>query len=153
MAAARPAVDGPDARKADLARIHALKRELQLDDDAYRDVMATVCQGVRSAGKLDVTGRQRLIEHLQGCVRRDRGAGRPAAARRTPLSPTGKKLWSLWMQAADKGLVRQRSMSALCAWLERQTGVARIEWLQPAQADLAIESLKRWVARGVEAAR
>ena len=52
------------------------------------------------------------------------------------------------MQAADAGLVRQRTMAALMAWLQRQTGVERIEWLQPAQADLAIESLKRWIKRG-----
>lgn len=146
----RPPVNA-QARKSDLARIHMLKAELGLDEDTYRDVMATVCQGVRSSAQLDITGRTRLIAHLQACAKRDSapGPGRsPSATARKPLTPTGKKLWSLWMQAADAGLVRQRTMAALMAWLQRQTGVERIEWLQPAQADLAIESLKRWIKRG-----
>jgi hypothetical protein len=141
------------ARKSDLARIHMLKAELGLDEDTYRDVMATVCQGVRSSAQLDITGRSRLIAHLQACAKRDRApdSGRSPsgnAHKRKPLTSTGKKLWSLWMQAADAGLVRQRTMAALMAWLQRQTGVERIEWLKAAQATLAIESLKRWIARG-----
>lgn len=148
----RPVVSA-DARKADLARIHMLKSELGWDEDTYRDVMATVCQGVRSAAQLDMTGRQRLIAHLVACKQREgrsTAAARGPKAERKPLSPTGRKLWSLWMQAADAGLVQHRTMAALCAWLQRQTGVARIEWLKAGQADLAIESLKRWVARAEE---
>lgn len=134
-------------RRLDLARIHMLKADLGWDEDLYRDVMATVCGGVRSSAQLDTAGRQRLLAHMQAC--KDRAAGKAPAqkAARKPLSATGKKLWSLWMQAADKGLVQHRTMSALNAWVQRQTGVERIEWLMGAQADLAIESLKKWVAR------
>lgn len=142
-------------RRLDLARIHMLKAELGWDEDLYRDVMATVCNGIRSSAQLDTAGRQRLLTHLSTCLQRD-GASKSSRApsasahktlARKPLSATGKKLWSLWMQAADKGLVQHRTMSALNAWVQRQTGVERIEWLQGAQADLAIESLKKWVAR------
>jgi hypothetical protein len=153
-ATSRPVVQA-QARKSDLARIHMLKAELGWDEDMYRDVMATVCQGVRSSAQLDITGRTRLIEHLRRCLERD---GAPAAKRalsasaRKPLSATGKKLWSLWMQAADAGLVRERTMAALNAWVARQTGVERVEWLKDAQADLAIESMKKWVKRGGAAA-
>jgi phage-related protein len=38
-------------------------------------------------------------------------------------------------------------MSALVAFAKRQTGVERLEWLQPKQEDLVIESLKRWLGR------
>jgi len=146
----RPVVHA-DARKSDLARIHMLKAELGWDDDMYRDVMATVCQGARSSAQLDITGRARLIEHLRKCVERNGAPNAkrsPSASARKPLSPTGKKLWSLWMQAADAGMVRERTMAALNAWVARQTGVERVEWLKDAQADLAIESMKKWVKRG-----
>ena len=135
----------PDARRADLARIHVLKKELHLDDDAYRDVMAVVCGGARSAADLDIAGRQRLLAHLQAC--KDRQTGR-TAPKRTPLSRSEKLLWSLWMQAADKKLIQARTMAALNAWCKRQTGVDRIQWLTGAQMTAAIEALKLLVARG-----
>ncbi len=136
-----------DTRRTDLARIHVLKAALGWDDDLYRDVMGSVC-GARSAADLDGAGRARLLAHLQACKARAEGKPVPAARpARKPLSPHAKKLWSLWMQAADAGLVKSRTMAALNAWVERQTGVARIEWLKPAQEDLAVESLKQWVGR------
>ena len=150
----RPAHVSADTRRLDLARIHMLKAELGWDEDLYRDVMATVCGGIRSSAQLDITGRQRLLAHMQACKSRDlvKVPGKaPAKAARKPLSAAGKKLWSLWMQAADKGMVQHRSMAALNTWVQRQTGVERIEWLKGAQADLAIESLKKWVARKPDA--
>lgn len=146
-----PAHVNPNARKADLARIHMLVAALRWDDEMYRDVMATVCQGVRSAALLDITGRQRLIDHLQAAKSRADGqAGNKPAAKtiRRPLTALERKLWALWMQAADAGLVRERKMAAITAWVQRQTGVERVEWLNAAQSDLVIESLKRWIKRG-----
>lgn len=147
-------VDDARARKRDLARIHMLSAELGLSDDEYRDVMASVCAGIRSSALLDVTNRQKLIDHFESTARRinpNRRAGNinvRATVKKT-LSTRQKLMWSLWMQAADKGMVEQRKMSALNTWLQRQTGVARIEWLTPAQEVLAIESLKKWVGRRV----
>ena len=138
----------PNTRIRDLARIHVLKKALNWDEDLYRDVMAQVV-GATSAADLDDNGRAKLLAHMQ--ARKDAQDGKPArpAQARTPLDATGRKLWSLWMQAADKGLVKARTMAALNAWIKRQTGVERIEWLGvKGQADLAIESLKLWIARG-----
>lgn len=134
-------------RTQQLARIHVIKKALGWDDDLYRDVMSQVC-GATSAAALDDAGRAKLLAHLQ--TRKDAQDGKPArpVKPRKPLDATGRKLWSLWMQAADKGMVQQRTMPALNAWLHRQTGVERIEWLSGKQADLAIESLKLWIARG-----
>jgi hypothetical protein len=135
-----------DGRRRDLAQIHMLAGELQLGDDAYRDLMATVCGGVRSAAMLDVSGRQRFIAHLRKCL------GRPeqAPARRgvsRELTPRERLLWALWMQLADAGAVDTRTMSALDAYVLRQTGVARMQWLQPAQLDAVIEAAKQWLRR------
>ena len=121
-----------------------LAKELQIDDDAYRDLMATVCGGVRSAADLDISGRQRFISHLRTCL------GRPAVSRPMKGALTGpqRRMWALWMQLADAGLVQRRTMLALCAFVERQTGVARLEWLNSQQERLVLESLKSWLKRG-----
>jgi hypothetical protein len=135
-----------DARRRDLAQIHQLAKELQLQDDAYRDLMATVCGGVRSAGDLDVSGRQRFIAHLKACQGRSH---RPTQHEvKGQLSPQQKLMWALWMQLADAGLVQQRTMAAISSYAARQTGVARVEWLNGAQELLVIESLKQWLKRG-----
>ncbi len=63
----------PDAqRKKDLARIHVLKAQLNLDREQYEAVLWSIGQ-VESSAMLDSHGRRRVIEHLQAHV--DRAAG------------------------------------------------------------------------------
>jgi hypothetical protein len=148
-------VDREGARKADLAAIHVAKARLCWDDGTYRDAMFAVCR-VRSAAELDFTGRKRFLEHLraqQAAIglepqRLVRSAGMKAV--RAPLTPVQRKLWSLWQQLADAGLVHERTMAGLRAWVKRQTGVDRLEWLNARQEDLVVESAKRWLAGRVE---
>jgi phage gp16-like protein len=135
-----------EARRADLAQIHTLAKELQLSEDAYRDLMATVCGGVRSAALLDVSGRQRFISHLRRCLGRpDQPAARRGITRE--LRPQERKLWALWMQLAEAGAVQHRTMSALDSYAQRQAGVARVEWLTQPQLDALVESAKQWLQR------
>lgn len=146
-AAIRRQVMRPEARQSDLATIHLGKKALGWTEDEYRDIMATVCGGVRSAGDLDMAGRKRFIEHIQVCKR---AGGQVTLQRRRPLKGYERKMWALWMQLADIGLVATRSMVALNAFSKRQTGVDSTEWLNQQQRELVIESLKSWLARGVE---
>jgi hypothetical protein len=135
-----------DSRRSDLATIHLAAKELGWSDDEYRDIMATVCGGVRSAGLLDTAGRQRLMAHMRACKRGNGTA--PLRAVHTKLPARDGKLWSLWMQLADKGLVQARTMAALNAFCGRQTGVDRIEWLNAKQWVALVESMKAWMKRG-----
>jgi phage gp16-like protein len=142
-----------NGRRADLAAIHVAKKALGWDDDTYRDVMFAVV-GVRSSAELDFTGRRRFLAHLADCQRREQqAAGGPKLhpAVKTELSPKQRLMWSLWMRLADAGLVEHRTMTALMAFAKRQTGVDRLQWLQPAQTDLVIESLKKWLRSRGEA--
>lgn len=153
MVAAARVLDPPGARKADLAAIHIAKAELGWDDEFYRSVMQAKC-GVRSAGELDYAGRKRFLAHLRACGWQGGPKARPAAGdragvrSRAPLTAPQRKMWSLWQQLADAGLVDNRRMPALLAFVKRQTGVDRLEWLTGRQEDLVVESLKRWLARG-----
>lgn len=42
-------------------------------------------------------------------------------------------------------------MAAIEAFAQRQTGVHKLAWLNGAQEDLVIESLKAWLKRGSQA--
>lgn len=145
-----PVVDRDGARKADLAAIHIAKASLGWDDDHYRDILFAVCR-VRSSAQLDFAGRKRFLAHLQACGWQ---GARPAAKRAVKPALTGpqRKMWSLWQQLADLGLVDNRRMPALMAWIKRQTGVERLEWLNAAQEDLVIVSLKQWLKSRAEVA-
>lgn len=146
VAAARPAMDG--RRRADLAKIHLGCKALGWDEGTYRDILQSVC-GVRSSAELDAAGRQRFIAHLGRCGWT--GASKPAGTAdrpvRKPLTAPQRKMWALWQQLADAGLVENRKMPALLAYVTRQTQVDRLEWLEPPQEDLVIESLKMWLKR------
>lgn len=138
-----------DSRKADLAAIHVAKKALSWTEDEYRDIMATVCGGVRSAGSLDFAGRKRFMAHQQACLRATghQVASQPA---KTPLAPHEAKMWSLWMQLADAGLVNSRSMKALQDWVRNGLGVDSTRFMNRHQRDLAIERLKQWLkSRGL----
>lgn len=148
-----------DNRRADLAQIHIGIKALGWDDAFYRQILWSVCRA-KSAAELDMAGRLRLIAHLRACgwqpAAKGAGGARPGSKPGSrsvakPLSPVQRKMWSLWQQLADAGLVANRRMPALAAFATRQTGVARLEWLTTRQEDLVVESLKRWLKeRGLQ---
>jgi hypothetical protein len=147
-----PIVDA--LRKRELAEIHVLQARLALPEDEYRDLMATVCGGVRSAAQLDVAGRQRFISHLRRlqAMRQGGGTSAPGKHIRGALTPPQRRMWALWMRLVDAGLAQHRSIQAIEAFAQRQTGVARLEWLNQAQERLVLESMKRWLERESHAA-
>ncbi len=138
-------------RQNDLAAIHIAKKQLGLDEDAYRDLMATVCGGIRSSGDLDAAGRQRFRAHLEKCLQES--GVRPAKPARKRLPRDEAKVWSLWMQLADAGQVQERTMKAINVWVKAQIGVDALSFLNDQQMQLAIERLKMWLRRVEKAAR
>ena len=141
-------VESSGARRADLAAIHIAKQSLGMTDDEYRDVLFSVCR-VRSSAQLDFTGRKAFLAHLRACQAQSGGAA--SVPRALPAwSSSHRRLWSLWQQLADHHLVLSRDRAALVAWVKRQTGVDRLEWLSPPQLDLCIDSAKRWLSRKSE---
>lgn len=140
----RAVVDDDGARRADLAAIHVSKAAMGWDDDTYRDILFAVCR-VRSAAQLDFAGRKRFLAHLRACQQQLGIASRASSPR--PWSPMLRALWSRWQQLADARLVHDRSRAGLQAWVQRQTGVDRLEWLTTQQLDLVLASAKRWLAR------
>ncbi|MCC6195696.1 MAG: regulatory protein GemA [Burkholderiales bacterium] len=116
----------PNARNAELARIHIAKAQLGLADDTYRATIRGISnQRTDSAKDLDYGERAKLLEHLRRLGFRDRGAlpSRQAAAAKQALIDkihahlaTASRPWAY----AD-GMAR------------RMFRIERVDWLTPQQ--------------------
>ncbi len=134
-------IDGPSARKNELAQIHIAIADLGWSDEDYRAILFAKT-GRRSAGELDGTGRKRFIEHLKACGWT--GRKKPAAPRYS------KQQWHalmLWRDLGKAGALTDKSDAALTAFIKGQCGVADLRFLATGQASLVIEALKSWLKR------
>ncbi|MGE0446171.1 MAG: phage protein GemA/Gp16 family protein [Vicinamibacterales bacterium] len=142
-------IDGPQARKNELAQIHIAISDLGWDDGHYRAVLFAKT-GKRSAGDLDSTGRKRFIEHLKACGWTG-GKPRPAAPKYT------RQQWhilQLWRELGEAGALTDKSGSALNAFVAHLVGASDLRLLTAtAQATTVIEALKAWLQRMRKAAR
>lgn len=127
---------GHDRRQAQLAKIHIAKKQLGLDDEAYRAMLWTVAR-VRSSKDLDEHGRERVIEHLR------RGGFKPAAPARGQFpgrphnvdsSPQLRKVEAL---LADAG----RPWDYADSLSKSMFNVDRVAWCNPAQLQSLIAAL------------
>ena len=126
----------PRARQ--IARIFALYRERGIDDDRRVGIQLDAT-GQPSIAKMDESQRLKLIARLEAA---------PAPPDRIPDTPQTRKIRALWISAYWLGTVRDRSDSALAAWVRRQTGLDKAAWLhRPADAARVTEALKAWLAR------
>ncbi|TAU06587.1 regulatory protein GemA [Rhizobium ruizarguesonis] len=129
-----------------ISAIHAAKRQFGLDDETYRAKL-TVITGKNSAKAMTEAERERVLQ-----VFRKEGF-QPKSNRRADgrLKLTGKyagKLQALWISAYNLGIVQNRDDAALVKFVERQTGIEHVRFLQrAADARKAVEALKSWVAR------
>lgn len=133
-------------RNRDLQLIHIAKKDLGMDDDAYRSIILGISnQRVRSAADLTGPERAALLKHLKACGFRPK---QPIPKDVFPDTPEWLKVWSLWQQLADAGLVRDRRGAALAKYVTHQVKVAAMAWVTPQQLHGLIEQLKQWLARG-----
>lgn len=122
-------------RRRRLALIHCAKRDLALDDDAYRALLAGAA-GVESAASLRTE--QQFAQVMQAL----RAAGWRGSGR---LEGQMAACYALWSQLAAAGEVRNVSWQALMAYVARMCG--RQDIYRKDQWSLVIESLKRWLLR------
>lgn len=128
-------------RKSMIAKVHIAKSQLGLEDDDYRAVLVRVT-GKRSAADCSLGELDAVLKDL-----RARGF-KPVRASDTPHV---RKIYALWRDLADKGVIENGSREALAAWVRRMTkkperpeGIGSPEWLTAAAARPLIEALKRW---------
>lgn len=129
-----------------LRQLRAIRHKAgeRLDDVAYRDILQR-CAGVASSTQI------RSLAKADAVIDEFRRLGIGAPPPRPRLSPMQRKMWALWQQLADAGLVKNRKMAGLVAYAHRQTGVDALSFLTWAQEHTVVESLKSWLARGENA--
>ena len=136
-----PAAKRKPPRDRSLARIHILKKDAGLDDDTYRDVLWVHGQ-VRTAAKLDTHGRDKVIKHLEGLIKRMGKSVAPAKARPNNTDTRGREeLQKIEALLTDAGLPWAYALSIL----KRQTNgrVERIEFADGAARAAVIAALDR----------
>jgi len=122
------------------ARRH--KAKATLSDESYRQILQRTA-GVASSTEIRAIGKAKAV-----LAEFDRLHIAPPAGKRRQLTAIQRKMWSCWQQLADAGLVVDRSMPALRAWIEAQYGVSDLQFLTWPQECNAIERMKRWRLRG-----
>lgn len=131
-------------RKRELGAIHVAKARLGMGDAEYRLLLRRVT-GKGSAAELGGAERHKVLEEM-----RRLGWPEPRRPRRLD-EPQLRMIRGLWIELADRGVVRDRTDKALDAFVKRQTGIDRLAWLNPDKANAVIEALKAWAARSAPA--
>ena len=134
-----------DHRRAELAKIHMAAKALGLDRDTYEDVLWTICR-VRSAADLDsqgrFQGRFKMLAHF-----RSLGWNQKPKRKRTNYDPKDRKIWSLWYQLKDAGLIAEASARGLRSEVKALTDCDDLKFCTAAQKSHIIECLKKWLER------
>jgi phage gp16-like protein len=142
----KPAPSNPNRARL-IKLIHVARRELLMDDDTYRLMLAGMkgLGGATSTADLSVPNLYRVLEQLKQKgfkVRPNKKAKRPLAG-----DPQSRKIRSLWLTLRDQGALRDPSEEALVKFVQGVTGVEALQWLNTEQASQVIENLKKWSAR------
>jgi len=128
-----------------LAKIHMAKKDLGLDDTAYRAIL------VRVTGK-DSSGNMSERQKLSAISEFKRLGWKPKPPKNKSISngkyrPTSNKAWVRLMYGLAKklelaGYWRLDYRDALRAFVKKETGIDNPEWLSFEQASPVIETLK-----------
>jgi hypothetical protein len=126
-----------------LALLHVARKQLGLDDDAWRGLLAAAA-GVRSSRDLDADGFEAVMLRLEAAGFRSASKRRPLPARRGMASPREvqmiRALWGLYTDDAGD----DRSLGK---WLHGRFGVSDVRFVDAALARKAIGGLRAMLAK------
>jgi phage gp16-like protein len=137
-----------------LAKVHLAAKELGLQEDARRDVLARITGFRSSADCTDAQLDAVLVEFKRlGWTPKPSGAAPRMGT--APVSktvrradhPAAKKARALWISLHQLGVVRDRSEKALESFARRQLKIDRLQWADPSQCFRLIEALKAMAGR------
>lgn len=137
------AIARTDPRARLIRLIHVAKRDLAMDDDAYR-LLLTRCAGKDSAAAMSIMELKKVWHHMKHAGFRVR---KSPIHRLLAQEPTDTKIRALWLSLHKLGAVKNPSEEALAAYVKRITGIDALQWIDMDQAVQVIETLKQWAAR------
>jgi phage gp16-like protein len=124
-----------DRRRAELAKIHILAKQLGLDDESYRNVLWTVAR-VHSSRDLEEHGRGRVIEHMQSRLPLEE---QPRRRRPTPAAHKAALVGKIHALLVNATPVRTSEYSDALA--RRMFQVERFEWCTARQLHSIVAAL------------
>ena len=133
-----------------LASLHIKKKELGLDDDAYRAFLMRV---TKKKSAKDLSDKQiGFVLTQMGNNNAGENRGNAMQSPRTPDNPNAnydvkRKLTALWLSAYHLGIVNNQSEEALRAFIKRQLNIDHENWITPQIAYKAIEAIKAMLDR------
>lgn len=139
-----------DQRNRLIRLIHVARRELGMQDDDYRAMMANIPQleGATSSAKLSIPKLQLVLDTLKAKGFKVVPTGKKPQ-RKLADDPQSKLIRHLWLSLHTAGKVRDPSEQALANYVARLTKIDQLQWLDGKQATVVIESLKSWLERQV----
>lgn len=150
MSASAPLAAARAAQRTRLIRlIHVARRDLSMDDDAYRAIVADKSGGKSSAADCSVAELEKILAHLKAAgfkVRKPK-AVKPVEQRRLDTSVEASKVRALWLLLHELGAVRNPSEAALAGYVRRMAGIDDLRWADGKAILTLIESLKKWAMR------
>lgn len=143
-----------DVERTRLIRlIHVAKRDLRMVDADYRQAVLTASGGrAESSADLSIAELEKLVSHLKRCGFKVRTAGKSQPVKPTfsrPLAgdPESRKIRALWLMLHELKAVENPSEAALAAYVKRVVKVDALQWINGLQAEILIETLKKWALR------
>ncbi|MDG4811679.1 regulatory protein GemA [Hydrogenovibrio sp. 3SP14C1] len=156
------------SRQSELAQIHIAKKDLGMEDDAYRAMLKDVA-GVKSSSNLDFQGRHAVIHRMKELGWKPKRKKQYGPKSRKPTTHNvaflgseiemersrksqGDKIRALWIEMAEQKIVKNSSEVALRAYIKRMTKgqYEAPQFCDAPEASMIIESLKRWQKRELD---
>lgn len=134
-------------RRAEIAKIHVLKKHAGLDEATYRAMMARTCNGKTSAADLNQAERSALLDEFKRLGFFEGNAHAAKLDDFSDVEPQARLIRALWADLAKVGALRNSSETGLRRLIKRLTRVDSINWLDAVQANSVIEALKSMKAR------
>lgn len=151
MTATKVHQQAPAQRQRLIKLIHVGRRELNMDEATYRQVLM-IAGKADSASAMTVPALTAVLEHMKSCGFKIKT--KTGAAPRRPLlvAPDASKVRALWLFLFHLGAVRDPSEDALATYVKRIAGVDDLRWVRGDGVTLLIETLKKWAMRHLPAA-
>jgi len=127
-------------RNANHVKIQIAKKELDLDDDAYRDALQRAT-GKRSSKGMSHAQHLKVLTELRRLGWKPNFVKRRAGSANSVKSLHGKSR-ALWISLYHLGVVRNSTDQALDAFVKRQTRIEALRFLDIRNTNRVIEALK-----------
>lgn len=152
-----------DPRIGLIAKIHVAKRDMDLDEVLYREMLKTAVRKT-SLRAMNVVELERVVRYfkLKGWQPKSPKRGRSAARRRgegLPKRELEGKIWALFYELDSLDELRRLDAAVVDAYVERMTAgegnrhfdngprVSAMRFASDKQLHRIVESLKKWVRR------